>query len=232
MVEPTVNEAKIVNWTPKNNFENVSMEDVLENIRILLNYIKRRSRIRGMKNALILHGTDGAPDHQWFLWLQGKLTEKGWKVWVPQLPGAELPDIGRYNEFLLTSDWEFNAESVIIGHSSGAVEILGLLEALPENMVIDTAILVGAFTGDLGREQLKGMAKDFDFEKIKSRAKRFVLIHSDNDPYCPLEHAEFLADKLGGELIVQPDQAHFSIGTAVEHYREFPFLLELIESKK
>ncbi len=182
-----------------------------------------------MKNALILHGTDGAPEHQWFQWLKGKLEEKGWKVWVPQLPGAELPNIERYNEFLLSSDWEFNAESVIIGHSSGAVEILGLLEALPVGAVIDTAVLVGAFTGDLGREQLAGMAKDIDFEKIKSCAKRLILIHSDNDPYCPLEHAEYLAEKLGGELVVKPGQAHFSTGTAGEQYRQFPFLLELLE---
>ena len=183
-----------------------------------------------MKNALILHGTDGAPDHQWFSWLKGELEKKGYKVWVPELPGADKPDIDRYNEFLLSSGWEFNSETVLIGHSSGAVAILGLLDGLPEEITIDTAILVGAFTGHLDREELKGMDKPFDFEKLKARAKRFVLIRSDNDRYCPLEHAKFLAEKLGGELIVQPGQDHFSTNTAGEKYREFPFLLSLLET--
>lgn len=184
-----------------------------------------------MKNALILHGTDGKPDHNWFPWLKGELEGKGYKVWVPELPGAERPDIDRYNEFLLSQDWEFDADTVLIGHSSGAVAVLGLLEALPEGVSIDTAILVGAFTGHLNREELKGMDKSFDYEKLRTCAKRFILIHSDNDRYCPLAHAEFLADKLGGELIVKPGQDHFSIGTSGERYKEFPFLLELLESK-
>ena len=81
-----------------------------------------------MKNALILHGTDGKSTHNWFPWLKSELEGKGWKVWVPDLPEADKPDIERYNTFILSSDWEFNAQSVIVGHSAGAVEVLGLLD--------------------------------------------------------------------------------------------------------
>lgn len=181
-----------------------------------------------MKNAVILHGTDGEPTHNWFPWLRRELEAQGYKVWVPQLPDADRPDIGRYNAFLFSQGWEFDADTVLIGHSSGAVAILGLIEALPDRVQINTAILVGAFTGHLDREELKGMDKPFDFEKLRTRAKRFVLVHSDNDRYCPLAHAEFLAEKLGGELIVKPGQDHFSVGTAGEQYREFPLLLEIL----
>jgi len=31
-------------------------------------------------------------------------------------------------------------------------------------------------------------ANIIDWEKIKKQAKRFVAIHSDNDPWVPLEH--------------------------------------------
>lgn len=108
-----------------------------------------------------------------------------------------------------------NEESVLIGHSSGAVAILGLLEALPEDITVNKCILVGSFRDDLGWSSLRELfLKPFSFEKIKKRAKKFVFIHSDNDPYCPREHAEYLAKKLGGTLIIKPGEAHFS-GTDV-----------------
>lgn len=182
-----------------------------------------------MKNAIILHGTDGKSTDDWFPWLKSEMEGRGYKVWVPDLPGANEPSIKRYNEFLLSQGWEFDSETVLIGHSSGAVSVLGLLEALPEGVQIDTAILVGAFEGDLNWPGLKNFyEKPFDFEKLKSRAQHFVLVHSDNDPYCPLEHAKSLAQKLNGELIVRPGEAHFSTSTAGDKYRAFPFLLEVL----
>lgn len=187
-----------------------------------------------MKNALILHGTNGSSTENWFDWLRQQLEDKGWKVWVPDLPAADKPNIERYNQFLFSNnEWEFNKETVLVGHSSGAVAILGLLEALPDSIEVDTCYLVGAFKDDLGWDALEDLfVKPFDLQKIKTKAKRFVFIHSDNDPYCPLEHAHYLASELGGELIVLEGQKHFSVGSAGEQYRKFPFIFELIERNR
>lgn len=184
-----------------------------------------------MKNALILHGTSGSSKGNWFPWIKGKLEEKGWIVWIPDLPGAEKPNIERYSEFILENkDWEFNEDSWIIGHSSGAVATLGLLQNLPENVVINMAVLVGSFKDNLGREDLSDLfIKPFDFEKIKKHAKKFILIHSDNDPYCPLDHAKYLAKKLQGELLIKEGQEHFSYSAGGPKYKKFPSLLELID---
>lgn len=186
-----------------------------------------------MKNALILHGTNGDHNENWFPWLQKQLEEKGYKVWTPDLPEADKPNIKRYNKFLVEEgDWSFDQDSILIGHSSGAVAILGLLQALPDDIKVDTCYLVGAFKNDLDWDSLAGLFEEpFDFDLIKSKANRFVFIHSDNDPYCPLDHAEYLAEQLNGELIVKEDQKHFSVGTFGEEYREFPFLLEQIEQR-
>lgn len=184
-----------------------------------------------MRNALILHGTNGNSKHNWFPWLKKKLEENNYKVWVPDLPGAEKPNLKRYNEFIFgNKDWEFNSQSVIIGHSSGAVAILGLLQKLPEDLVIDKCILVGSFKDNLGRDDLNGLfVQPFDFEVIKRKAKKFIFLHSDNDPYCPLEHAKHLSEKLDGKLIVKKGQKHFSISTGGEKFKKIPIILELLE---
>lgn len=182
-----------------------------------------------MKNALILHGTGGSPTGNWFLWLKTKLEENGWKVWVPNLPQADRPNISRYNKFIFSSDWKFDDKSVLIGHSSGAVAILGLLQNLPDDIIIDIAILVGSFKDSLGDKNLEELFEEpFDFEKIKKHAKHFIFIHSDNDPYCPLEHAEYLSKCLNGKLIMKPGQKHFNVGTMGPAYKEFPLILELL----
>lgn len=186
-----------------------------------------------MKNALILHGTDGYPTENWFDWLRIELEKESYKVWVPQLPDCNKPNIDKYNKFILSNkNWNFNNESIIVGHSSGAVAILGLLEALPDDIKVDTCYLVGSFRNNLDWDALDELfLRPFDFEKIKTKAKKFVFIHSDNDPYCPLDHAKYLSEQVDGELIIKEGQKHFSVGTVGEQYRQFPFLLDLILKK-
>src|SRR5882724_6299930 len=108
----------------------------------------------------------------WFPWLQEKLEAKGWNVWVPDLPHAEKPNIQRYNQVLLEGSWIQNSEeTILIGHSSGSVAILGLLESLPENKKVKACYLVGAFKNDLEWDALSDLfLKPFDFSKIKKKA--------------------------------------------------------------
>ena len=183
-----------------------------------------------MKNALILHGTNGTPQGNWLPWLKTQLEQKHWKVWSPQLPHAEKPSLKRYNEYLLKQKFALNENTYIIGHSSGAVAALGFLQQLPENTKMNTIILVGAFKDDLGWEALKELFDvPLNFEKIKKHARHFFFIHSDNDPYCPLDHATYLAEKLDGELIIRSGEKHFSTEAGGEQYKEFPFILTLIK---
>jgi len=183
-----------------------------------------------MKKAVILHGTDGNHKENWFPWLKNELELREFNVWSPDLPQADEPSIKRYNKFLLKkNDWEFDQDTILIGHSSGAVAILGLLQDLPKDISVDTCYLVGAFKDDLGWDSLKNLFDDpFDFNLIKTKAKQFIFIHSDNDPYCPLDHAKFLSKELNGILIKKKKQKHFSVGTMGKQYLQFPDLLNLI----
>lgn len=178
-----------------------------------------------MKKVLILHGTNGKSGDNWFPWLKSQLEAAGREVWVPDLPRAEAPHIRRYNDFILArEDWDFDADTTIVGHSSGAVAALGLLAALPEGIRVAEVVLVGAFKDNLGRNDLDGLfERPLDYGLIKGRASKFTLYHSDDDPFCPLEQAKFLAHVLEGDLILMPGQKHFSVGTDPK-YTVFPEL--------
>jgi hypothetical protein len=182
-----------------------------------------------MKNALLLHGTANDHTRNWLPWLKLELEHRGYKVWVPDLPIADKPNIERYNKFIFPK-WTFDKDSIIVGHSSGAVAILGILEQLPKKVKINKAILVAGFIEDLQPDFLKELfMKPFDYKKIKSKASKIVLFHSDNDPYVPLWHGKKLRDFLCGELIVMNGQAHFSTTTYPGNkYLQFPELLEKI----
>lgn len=181
-----------------------------------------------MKNALILHGTGGSSQGNWFPWLKTELEARGYKVWVPDLPLSEKPNIGRYNQYIF-ENWHLNKDSIIIGHSSGSVAALGLLQHLPVDLQIDKAILVAGFKDNLGREDLSELfERPFNFPKIKSHCRKFILIHSDDDPYVPITHGEFIRDQLDGDLVVLDGQKHFSTGTIGEVYLRFPQILDYI----
>jgi hypothetical protein len=185
-----------------------------------------------MKNVLILHGTQANSSSNWFSWLRDELKKKGFKVWLPDLPNSNLPSLQAINRFIFANkDWDFNADSIIVGHSSGAIAILAILSELPENVILDKCILVSYFTKDSPGGKWELNAKlfdfDFDFDKIKKHAKKFVIVHSDNDPYGLLEDAKALAEKLGSELIIKKGQGHFNLEKG-EQYHQFPFLLKLI----
>lgn len=183
-----------------------------------------------MKKALILHGTDGSSQDNWFQWLGKQLERLNYQVWIPDLPDASKPNIQRYNKFIFANnDFQIDDNTIIVGHSSGSVAILGLLSALPAKVKVKACYLVGSFKDDLGWEKLTDLfIEPFDFAKIKSKSRLWYFIHSDNDPYCPLDHAEFLHQQIGGDLLVLPGQKHFSVVTAGESYRQFPYLYHLI----
>lgn len=178
---------------------------------------------------VILHGTSSNSSSNWFPWLKTELERLGHEVWVPNLPDADAPKIDVYNKFLTSSGWDFN-NNVIIGHSSGSVAINGLLQSLSDDTQIDTGILVGTFKGDLGWDSLHGVNIPFDYKKIKDKARHFIVVHSDNDPYCPLEGAKWISSELDAEFVLLPQMQHFSYELD-KRFSEFPELMEIIKTK-
>ena len=180
--------------------------------------------------AVILHGTDGRPSHNWFPWIKSELESRGFEVWIPKLPNNHTPNRKAYNDFLLNSDWDFT-NNLVIGHSSGAVSVLNLLEdeRCPS---IDIGILVGAWSHmdetDLDREQFKDLfpGGGFNFPKIKAKCKKLVFLHGDDDSFCPLDQAKWLANQTNNDIIIIPGGQHL-----VTTHKQLPELLKVTEQE-
>lgn len=180
-------------------------------------------------NVIILHGTNANPSKNWYPWLKKQLEDCGHRVFVPELPNSAFPNGEEWVEYVLqNSPFDFDEETVVVGHSAGAAVIPELLQKLPADAKIKKAILVSGFHTDLGWEKLKDLHNiAVDYEEIKQKAEDFVFVHSDNDPYVSLAEAEWLVEKLDGQLRVLAGQGHFNL-TASPQYKEFPKLLYLI----
>jgi hypothetical protein len=181
-----------------------------------------------VKKALILHGTSGNSQGEWFGWLKTKLELKGYQVWVPDLPGAEEPDINLYNPYILKNcPFQIDEETVIVGHSSGAAAAMGLVQVLPNR--VEKIISVAGFVDDLDYEPVKKMYASwiFNWRKIKKQADKIIAIYSDDDPFVPVKHARELHKLVGAEKVLIPGQKHFSVSTN-NKYTEFPEILKWV----
>lgn len=177
---------------------------------------------------LILHGWNGKPRGSWRGWLGDQLTVSGLEVLCPELPNADHPKQDEWIAKIRQVSEKFDGETILVGHSLGAVAILRLLETFSEDEKVKAAILVCGFTNDLGIEEIKDFfANPFDWEKIRSKAEKFVIINSDDDPYMKDEEGKILHEKLGGEFIIERNAGHINEASG---FKEYPRLLEIIES--
>jgi predicted alpha/beta hydrolase family esterase len=135
-----------------------------------------------MKSAFIFHGTGSSSKDNWFPWLKKELEKKGYSVWVPDLPGADYPNTKTYNEFLLKNAPPITKNTIMVGHSSGALAVLGFLKALPDDVRIDRAFLVAGFKDNLkwidkkGKHILGGLfEEDYDWKPTTFSLTRIMI---------------------------------------------------------
>jgi hypothetical protein len=187
-----------------------------------------------MKNALILHGAGNNSQGNWFPWLKSKLEKRGYKVWSPDLPNSDEPNQELWLKTIFSNNkWQFNEESVVIGHSAGATLILRILEKLPQGAQIKKAVLVAGVV-QLGTKpeffpyKRSLVEKPFNWQKIKKSTRELYFIHSDNDPYlCGADQGNIMQEHLGGKLIVKPGEGHFNLEKG-QQYKQFSLILDLL----
>lgn len=167
------------------------------------------------RRIFLIHGWEGYPEEGWRPWLKDELEKEGFKVFIPAMPDTARPTLDKWVPFLANVVGRSDENCYFVGHSLGCITILRYLETLKKNEQVGGVILVAGFGYDLEYEDYKGelssfFAKRVDWEKIKKHCKRFIAIHSDNDPWVPLKHNIFFQEKLGARSIIEHNMKHFS----------------------
>lgn len=164
-----------------------------------------------MKRAIIVHCWDGCPEYCWYPSVKKELEANGFEVVVPAFPETEAPKLASWLPMLQDIVGIPDEETYLIGHSIGCITILRYLETLAPEQKIGGAVLVAGFTDDLGFAELSNFfTTDIDFDAIKTKANKFVAIHSDDDPFVALKYGDEFKEKIGAELITKHAMKHFS----------------------
>src|SRR3989344_70783 len=162
----------------------------------------------------------------WFPYVKKELEDKGFNVSARNMPDPDLARKEYWLPFIL-DELEADENTVAIGHSSGAVAILRLLES---HKLLGT-IIIGACYTDLGdqNEKESGYYNDpWQWEKIKKNASWIVQFASQDDPYIPIKEARYIHEQLSSEYHEYNDEGHFGSDVNKE---EFPELIQVILRK-
>ncbi len=156
---------------------------------------------------------------------ESRTGKHGHNAIVPQFPTPEGQTLENWLAVLKNYEEFITPETIFVGHSLGAHFVLNVAERYK----IGTAFLVASFF-EPSDNQFDVMLptftqKPYDWEKIKENCKKFVVIHSDNDPYLKLEKGEKLAKILGVDLILVPGAGHINEAAG---FRKFELLLQEI----
>ena len=179
-------------------------------------------------NFLIIHGSYGSKDGNWFPWLKKELENNGHTVYLPQFPvGKDKQNLENWKKIIDELNIPFGNDLIIVAHSIGPSFALSLLEKYQCKI----CFFVSGFLALLGNEEFDVVnktfvIKPFDWNEIKENCSEFVLYHGENDPYVPLEFAKDFASKIGVELEIIPDGGHLNEEAG---YTKFPVLLEKIK---
>jgi uncharacterized protein len=179
------------------------------------------------RNVLMLHDTDVTPDDNWYPWLKNQLSWRGYDVTVPELPESDAPDIDRYWDAL--QSYDFDEETVIVGHGSGAVMALACLHRLPRTSKIRLVVCVAPFYRDSGLNAAGLFTEEYDWQKIRRQADRIEVVWSDTDPYVEREQIDVVTEKLGIRPHIIEGAGHFSLSEG-ERYRRLPIVSEIIDA--
>lgn len=168
-----------------------------------------------MKRAFLIHGWEGYPEEGWRPWLKKELGKRNFQVIVPAMPNTENPTYDLWVPALIKLVGQPTENDYFVGHSLGCITILRFLEKLKDGENVGGAVLVAGFGHDLEYDGYKGELSSFfqtpvNWENIKKHCHKFIAIHSDNDPYVPLEHSVLFKEKLDAQSVIEHNMKHFS----------------------
>lgn len=159
-------------------------------------------------NIILIHGNGGASiDDIWFPKVKDELEALGLEVVAQTMPDNIVARSFKWLPFM-ENELGADENSIIIGHSSGAVAAM----RYAETHRIFGSVLVGASLTDLGvrLERMSGyFDKPWNWNVIKVNQNWIVQFASPDDPYIPIDEPRYIHDKLDTDYHEIPSRGHF-----------------------
>ena len=182
--------------------------------------------------VFIIHGTNGNSKENWFPWLKKELSKArpDIEVIVPDFPTGNAQSLENWLGVFQPYIGTIGEDTIFIGHSLGPAFILSVLEQIDKR--IRAAFLVAPFVVKLGIEQFDKLnktfiAKEFNWEEIRSHCTEFAVYASDNDPYVSMDKSKYVAENTKARFTVVHNAGHFNSAAG---YTTFERLLEDIKN--
>lgn len=183
-----------------------------------------------MTTVVIIHGTENNSRGNWFGWLADELSLKGVTVIAPDFPTPHNQSLATWMATYESATKNLRPEeTLIVGHSTGAVMALRLAERADSPFRAVCAVC--PFAEDLGLDPYDDLNSSFvkapwDWPQVQKGAAHLLLLAGQDDPYVPLAIAQRVATSAHAELIIVENGGHLN---AERGFSTFPLLLNLIE---
>jgi predicted alpha/beta hydrolase family esterase len=182
-----------------------------------------------MDNYIIIHGSYGSPDGNWFPWLAAELKREGKDVVVPAFPTPEGQNYESWEAVLKKYSDMINENTVFIAHSIAPIFVCKFL--INNKIKVKGIIAVaGANKFLTGNNNYDNVNKSFfmpdsELANINEYIKFIYCFYSDNDPYIPLKYLENFVKVTKAEKNLIPNGGHLNAETG---YTSFPEILGVI----
>jgi hypothetical protein len=177
-----------------------------------------------LPKIILVHGNGGATaEGCWFPWVAHMLREMGFEVISPTMPDNVEAKAAIWLLYL-REVCGADEQTIIVGHSSGAVAALRLAET---TRILGSILVAPCYT-DLGMESeaLSGYYDHpWNWQAIKQNQHFIVQLASQDDPFIPVREARFIHEQLDSEYHEFTDREHFGWPTDI---KELPEVIEIV----
>jgi uncharacterized protein len=183
-------------------------------ILLLTTFMSLKAQVvmqKNSKNVILSQGYPVKPMTPWFPQLKSELAKLGINAVAPQM--SEIPSLESWQNTLKPLADVSPKNTILVGHSIGSVNILRYLETSTATEKFPLLVLVAPPAFSLGYEALSSFfATPFNFEKIKSRVKKVVVIITLQDSVLgdPMKHADVYLKNLDAKVIILHKGGHFA----------------------
>lgn len=185
-----------------------------------------------MENYIILHGSFGSKDGNWFPWLKKELEFNNKNVSVPQFPVG----VGNQNFESWSKEFEkleINENTIIIAHSSAPVFVCKYL--ILNKIKVKKLVFVCGFNNYLGiNEEYDTVNKPMyidNVEDIKKYCSDITCFYSDNDPYVAFDAEKDFADTLTNRQYIIKNAGHINSESGYDKFYDILKILDLEKTR-